>query len=1240
MKKVLLLSLTFCIFSVASVAQNKIVDSYKQKAIKEKEQSLKETKKGKVKAGSTEYAKLKADGELHKYEISYSLNENKQLKITDVKDIYAGKTTTTVLTPCTFPDVTGVLGYTAEVDDSPLLTIALPFNFCFYGVTYTAVNISANGNLQFGTNSTAFTPGGFPNNTVNMIAPFWADGESHVVSGGVIYGKLLIDPHPDYFVITWDSMGYFNNHVDKLNTFQCVISDGLSPVLPPGKNVGFYYTKMQWTTGDASTGTSGFPTTQPGNPATVGINRGNGIDYFAIGRFGVPGSIYDGPVGNNDGVSWLDGQSFFFNSCSATNIEPISMPIGSCSSYTVCGNDTLYLKNTFLAPEVTQSTTITVSAPSLGASFTYSVISTGSTSDIYMVIDGSTAPAGSHTVTMSATDNGTPVQTSVQSFSVFINQSAVNNLDGAITITPNIGACPGGTVTANVTVTGGVPDTYLWNNNSITPSTSFTINAAADSLIFVTLTSGQCKKTIVGDINVNPIPVANISGTLDYCSTSMGTVLTATNVLNPSTQGPHTYTWTGSGTIGSANSASTTLSAGVYTVVVANQFGCLSTAATTVVVNEGPDYVLSTNATSGGTLYCSTLDTARIALNYAAASTAVCGLATTNCISSNSYSIGAGATANTNTGNPCPFGNYDKNRREQYLYTATELTAAGLVAGKISSIAFMVNSKQPLNTTGTSSSTTYIGTLPNYSVKLKCTNAAALTTTLVNAGLNEVFLGDYTPVVGINTINFNQDYIWDGISNLLIDVCYTRTVSLASTYYTSNPIIPNTNVGAGKCAYFSSDVTPACGNPTGTLTNNRPNIIFGSCLAQQLPSQFDIAVTPTLGVVIPTTKDSIKIDLPPGGTSQCYTVTVTNPLGGCSKDTVICIFSDQGLTTATFTASTPSVCVGSPVTLFANGATTYTIYYIQGGVPVALTSNTTVTHVPVQQGLNVYSLTAVGNCGAAPVGYTVGVMVVPTANLIMSPLQDMTKCMNRDYVITTGVNSTNTNPGTPYTYNWTTLPGNLPAPGNNTSSSYTCSSNSTTTLVVTVNGVCANGTTGTVVIKNFADDLSISIIDSSTTCANTAFNLTSFVSGGYPDYNYTWYIEPNPNAISHDANLVYVSPSIEGNYKIGVYVNDSCGYNRSAYETIVVLPPCSVEIPNIITPNGDGVNEFFVIKNIEYHPNTIVTIFDRWGRKIYENQNYNNEWKAENASDGTYFYVVDVPDDKKHNGFITVFKGK
>ncbi|MEX1188529.1 MAG: gliding motility-associated C-terminal domain-containing protein [Bacteroidia bacterium] len=65
-------------------------------------------------------------------------------------------------------------------------------------------------------------------------------------------------------------------------------------------------------------------------------------------------------------------------------------------------------------------------------------------------------------------------------------------------------------------------------------------------------------------------------------------------------------------------------------------------------------------------------------------------------------------------------------------------------------------------------------------------------------------------------------------------------------------------------------------------------------------------------------------------------------------------------------------------------------------------------------------------------------------------------------------------------------------------------------------------------------------------------------------------------------------------------------------------------IPNAFSPNGDGFNDFFVVKYLEVYPNSELLIFNRWGNKIYENADYKNDWDGENQPDGTYFYVLNL----------------
>ncbi|WP_378410421.1 gliding motility-associated C-terminal domain-containing protein [Rhodocytophaga aerolata] len=61
-------------------------------------------------------------------------------------------------------------------------------------------------------------------------------------------------------------------------------------------------------------------------------------------------------------------------------------------------------------------------------------------------------------------------------------------------------------------------------------------------------------------------------------------------------------------------------------------------------------------------------------------------------------------------------------------------------------------------------------------------------------------------------------------------------------------------------------------------------------------------------------------------------------------------------------------------------------------------------------------------------------------------------------------------------------------------------------------------------------------------------------------------------------------------------------------------------IPNVFTPNGDGTNDTFEIKNIHLYPENELVIYNRWGREIYRKQNYEGNWQAEGMQNGIYFY--------------------
>jgi hypothetical protein len=295
-------------------------------------------------------------------------------------------------------------------DDFYSNSIALPFNFSFYGTSYDSLYINNNGNISFSQPYSTFTANPFPDPTFNMIAPFWADVDTRSNNGGSVWYK--VNAHS--LVVVWDHVGYFNMMEDKLNTFQLIISDGLDTLIPNANNVSFCYGDMQWTTGSASSGVNGFG----GTPATVGVNIGNGINYFQVGQFDSTGVNFDGPYNTNDQVDFLDGQEIYFDLANSnSNIPPLVMSSGICDTIDVYTGDTLKSLNAvdfsigISTPEIGQTltTNITCDEPT-ALNYQTSLVSNEFTS-YDLTFDATGVQPGLYHIQIETTDNGTPAQT-------------------------------------------------------------------------------------------------------------------------------------------------------------------------------------------------------------------------------------------------------------------------------------------------------------------------------------------------------------------------------------------------------------------------------------------------------------------------------------------------------------------------------------------------------------------------------------------------------------------------------------------------------------------------------------------------------------------------------------------------------------------------------------------------------------------------------------------------------------
>lgn len=98
----------------------------------------------------------------------------------------------------------------------------------------------------------------------------------------------------------------------------------------------------------------------------------------------------------------------------------------------------------------------------------------------------------------------------------------------------------------------------------------------------------------------------------------------------------------------------------------------------------------------------------------------------------------------------------------------------------------------------------------------------------------------------------------------------------------------------------------------------------------------------------------------------------------------------------------------------------------------------------------------------------------------------------------------------------------------------------------------------------------------------------------------------------------------------------------SASDTIRVIVVKEIMVPNVFSPNGDGINDKWVISHIENYQNASFTIFDRYGKRIYRSTTAAVPWDGtvtgKQVPAGTYYYIISLGNNKLLNGSVTVLR--
>lgn len=489
-------------------------------------------------------------------------------------------------------------------------------------------------------------------------------------------------------------------------------------------------------------------------------------------------------------------------------------------------------------------------------------------------LTGVTVAAVPTTFTVTATDsNGCTV-----SANTTITSSAP--LDGT-TITPsNTTICQSETTTLTTAVTGGCPTlTYDWTSTG--SGYTFSSTSAASPTFTAVLPGTYTVSCMVTDAASNTLELDSV-------------VITVTNP-QPTPGGPYTICGSGSLTLSATpENGSNTLN----WYAAATGGSSLAT---------GTSYSTPTLSTPGTT-------------NYYVEEGIVS-------VGSSTITIGTGTSTTSSTSYPTAFENYFYQYWHQFVYTAADLSAMGLVAGNITSLSYNISAVNSPNVA-----------ITDYTIKIASTSATTLST-FTTTGLTNVFgPSSVTPAVGWNTFTFSTPYNWDGTSNIIIDVRQTGHYGSANatTYYTT---ASNSGVYANSS---TSNTNYWTSNPTPTVTSNRLNIrLVGqgqiiSCRGSRVAVPITITTPPTLSV---TANKTICND-------EVSTLQVTSTLGDYSTYTwspITGLYTDAA-------GTVPYVALDNQSTVYVRtstaGTTTYTCSASGSGCTNSATSTVIVMPNP------------------------------------------------------------------------------------------------------------------------------------------------------------------------------------------------------------------------------------------------------------------------------------------------------
>lgn len=801
---------------------------------------------------------------------------------------------------------------------------------------------------------------------------------------------------------------------------------------------------------------------------------------------------------------------------------------------------------------------------------------------------------------------------------------------------PNF-VCPGASTT--LTAPAGAA-AYSWAPGGQTTQ-SITVSPATNTTYTCTITSVAgplCTTLLTYPVTVYP-PAAVTSTSQTVCAGTAATISATPTVAGGG------FSWSPGG--GTTSSITVTPPATTtYVVTYTDLNGCTDTAHGIVTVNPLPVVVVNSPSICPG-------DTAFLTATGATSYTWSPGVTVTGV--GTAYATPATTTSYTVTGTT---GSCSST-------AVATVSNGGTIVVNVNSPTICAGQTANLTATG---GTTYVWTAGATSTGVNTADATpAATTTYTVTGSTGSCSGTAVATVTVNPLpvtTVNSPSICAGaIANLTAGgaTSYIWSAGATSTGVntaTASPAVTTTYTVTGTSLTCTSTAVATVTISPAPVSNAGPDILICTATPGNLgfagTAGDTYAWTPATGLSSTTISNpTVTLTNPgPGVSTTTYTVTTTNTASGCTSTDVVVVSVDP---VQTANAGSPqSLCFGSSVTLAGSVGGSATGGIWSGGTgtfsPNATTLNATYTPSAADTvgGSVTLTLTSTGS-SVCPFASSNVTLTFNPAPVVAFSVTNPNGCPP----LCTTFTDLSTIIGGGVIVSWLWDFGDPTNPATNTSTlqnpshCYPATGSYNVTLTVT----SSNGCSSTLTINNFVvvfqnptaefspNPNPASIFDGNITMNNQS---SSDVINWFWDFGDGATLSPLVSSPTH--TFPTTNPA---SYNVTLIVMNADGCYDTVVHPVDVGPEFTFYIPNCVTPNGDGVNDYFFgdgVGIVDYD----IWIFDRWGNEIFHGSYLYDKWDGranggkEVAQQDVYVWKVRLTDifDKKHAyiGTVTIVK--